>query len=59
MNSVGQKVELDGPMFLREKKIQGCRWLNDFKWTCRRTRALPAGRLKLDEMITRAASSKT
>ncbi len=24
MIPVGQKIELDGPMFLREKKIQGC-----------------------------------
>jgi S-(hydroxymethyl)glutathione dehydrogenase/alcohol dehydrogenase len=48
-------VELDGPMFLREKKIQGCSMgSNRFKVDMPRYIELyQQGRLKLDEMITR------
>jgi S-(hydroxymethyl)glutathione dehydrogenase/alcohol dehydrogenase len=55
MIPVGQKVELDGPMFLREKKIQGCSMgSNRFKVDMPRYIELyRQGRLKLDEMITR------
>jgi len=55
MIPVGQKVELDGPMFLREKKIQGCSMgSNRFKVDMPRYIELyQQGRLKLDEMITR------
>src|SRR5215472_5647436 len=55
MIPVGQKVELDGPMFLREKKIQGCSMgSNRFKVDMPRYIDLyRQGRLKLDEMITR------
>jgi S-(hydroxymethyl)glutathione dehydrogenase/alcohol dehydrogenase len=55
MIPVGQKVELDGPMFLREKKIQGCSMgSNRFKVDMPRYIELyRQGRLKLDEMVTR------
>jgi S-(hydroxymethyl)glutathione dehydrogenase/alcohol dehydrogenase len=55
MIPVGQKVELDGPMFLREKKIQGCSMgSNRFKVDMPRyIEFYRQGRLKLDEMITR------
>src|SRR5262249_17093169 len=55
MIPVGQKVELDGPMFLREKKIQGCSMgSNRFKVDMPRYIDLyRQGRLRLDEMITR------
>jgi S-(hydroxymethyl)glutathione dehydrogenase/alcohol dehydrogenase len=55
MIPVGQKVELDGPMFLREKKIQGCAMgSNRFKVDMPRyIEFYRQGRLKLDEMITR------
>jgi S-(hydroxymethyl)glutathione dehydrogenase/alcohol dehydrogenase len=55
MIPVGQKVELDGPSFLQEKKIQGSamgsnRFLKDMP---RYVDFYMQGRLKLDEMITR------
>lgn len=55
MIPVGQKVELDGPSFLSEKKIQGSsmgsnRFLKDMP---RYVDFYMQGRLKLDEMITR------
>lgn len=55
MIPVGQKVELDGPSFLQEKKIQGSamgsnRFLKDMP---RYVDFYLQGRLKLDEMITR------
>ena len=55
MIPVGQKIELDGPMFLREKKIQGCSMgSNRFKVDMPRyIEFYRQGRLKLDEMITR------
>jgi S-(hydroxymethyl)glutathione dehydrogenase/alcohol dehydrogenase len=55
MIPVGQKVELDGPMFLREKKIQGCSMgSNRFKVDMPRyIEFYRQGRLKLDEMISR------
>ena len=55
MIPVGQKVEHDGPMFLREKKIQGCSMgSNRFKVDMPRyIEFYRQGRLKLDEMITR------
>jgi S-(hydroxymethyl)glutathione dehydrogenase/alcohol dehydrogenase len=55
MIPVGQKVELDGPAFLREKKIQGCSMgSNRFKVDMPRYIELyRQGRLRLDEMITR------
>jgi S-(hydroxymethyl)glutathione dehydrogenase/alcohol dehydrogenase len=55
MIPVGQKVELDGPMFLREKKIQGCSMgSNRFKVDMPRyIDFYRQGRLKLDEMISR------
>ena len=55
MIPVGQKVELDGPAFLREKKVQGCSMgSNRFKVDMPRYVELyRQGRLKLDEMITR------
>src|SRR5262245_35252581 len=55
MIPVGQKVELDGPMFLREKRIQGCSMgSNRFKVDMPRYIDLyRQGRLRLDEMITR------
>ncbi len=54
MIPVGQKIELDGPMFLREKKIQGCSMgSNRFKVDMPRYIDLYRhGRLRLDEMIT-------
>jgi S-(hydroxymethyl)glutathione dehydrogenase/alcohol dehydrogenase len=55
MIPVGQKIELDGPSFLREKKIQGCTMgSNRFKVDMPRyIEFYRQGRLKLDEMITR------
>jgi S-(hydroxymethyl)glutathione dehydrogenase/alcohol dehydrogenase len=55
MIPVGQKIELDGPQFLREKKIQGCSMgSNRFKVDMPRYIELyRQGRLKLDEMVTR------
>jgi S-(hydroxymethyl)glutathione dehydrogenase/alcohol dehydrogenase len=55
MIPVGQKVELDGPMFLREKKIQGCTMgSNRFKVDMPRyIEFYRQGRLKLDEMVSR------
>jgi S-(hydroxymethyl)glutathione dehydrogenase/alcohol dehydrogenase len=55
MIPVGQKIELDGPSFLREKKVQGCSMgSNRFKVdTPRYVELYRQGRLKLDEMITR------
>jgi len=55
MIPVGQKIELDGPMFLRERKIQGCSMgSNRFKVDMPRYIELyRQGRLKLDEMVTR------
>jgi S-(hydroxymethyl)glutathione dehydrogenase/alcohol dehydrogenase len=55
MIPVGQKIELDGPSFLQEKKIQGSsmgsnRFLKDMP---RYVDFYMQGRLKLDEMITR------
>ena len=55
MIPVGQKIELDGPAFLREKKVQGCSMgSNRFKVDMpRHVELYRQGRLKLDEMITR------
>src|SRR5262247_703485 len=55
MIPVGQKIELDGPMFLREKKVQGCSMgSNRFKVDMPRyIEYYRQGRLMLDEMITR------
>jgi S-(hydroxymethyl)glutathione dehydrogenase / alcohol dehydrogenase len=55
MIPVGQKVELDGPMFLREKRIQGCSMgSNRFKVDMPKyVDFYLQGRLRLDEMITR------
>jgi S-(hydroxymethyl)glutathione dehydrogenase / alcohol dehydrogenase len=55
MIPVGQKIELEGSVFLREKKIQGCSMgSNRFKVDMPRYIELyRQGRLKLDEMITR------
>jgi S-(hydroxymethyl)glutathione dehydrogenase/alcohol dehydrogenase len=55
MIPVGQKVELDGPAFLREKKIQGCSMgSNRFKVDMPKyVDFYLQGRLRLDEMITR------
>ena len=55
MIPVGQTIELDGPSFLREKKVQGCSMgSNRFKVDMPRYVELyRQGRLKLDEMITR------
>ncbi len=55
MIPVGQKVELEGSVFLREKKIQGCSMgSNRFKVDMPRYVDLYLqGRLRLDEMITR------
>src|SRR4029434_9127826 len=55
MIPVGQKIELDGPSFLREKKVQGCAMGSN---RCelempRYVELYRQGRLKLDEMITR------
>ncbi|HEX2173408.1 MAG TPA: Zn-dependent alcohol dehydrogenase, partial [Dehalococcoidia bacterium] len=55
MIPVGQTIELDGPSFLNEKKIQGSRMgSNRFKIDMPRyIDFYLQGRLKLDEMITR------
>jgi len=55
MIPVGQKIELEGSVFLREKKIQGCSMgSNRFKVDMPRYVELYLqGRLRLDEMITR------
>jgi S-(hydroxymethyl)glutathione dehydrogenase/alcohol dehydrogenase len=55
MIPVGQKVELDGPAFLREKRIQGCSMgSNRFKVDMPKyVDFYLQGRLRLDEMITR------
>ena len=55
MIPVGQKIELEGSVFLREKKIQGCSMgSNRFKVDMPRYVELYLqGRLKLDEMISR------
>jgi S-(hydroxymethyl)glutathione dehydrogenase/alcohol dehydrogenase len=55
MIPVGQKIELDGSVFLREKKIQGSSMgSNRFKVDMPRyIEFYRQGRLKLDEMITR------
>src|SRR5690242_7537477 len=55
MIPVGQKIELDGSVFLREKKIQGCSMgSNHFKVDMPKyIDFYLQGRLKLDEMITR------
>ena len=55
MIPVGQKIELDGPMFLREKKVQGCSMgSNRFKVDMPRyIEFYRQGRLKLDEMVSR------
>ncbi len=55
MIPVGQKLELEGSVFLREKKIQGCSMgSNRFKVDMPRyIDFYLQGRLKLDEMITR------
>ena len=60
MIPVGQKIELDGPMFLREKKIQGCSMgSNRFKVDMPHYIDLyRQGRLKLDEMITRRGQAR-
>ena len=55
MIPVGQKVTLDGPSFLSEKKIQGCTMgSNRFRVDMPRyVDFYMDGRLKLDEMITK------
>src|SRR4029450_11128902 len=55
MIPVGQKIELEGSVFLREKRIQGCSMgSNRFKGDMPRYVELYLqGRLRLDEMITR------
>ena len=55
MIPVGQKIELDGPTFLRAKKIQGCSMgSNRFRTHMPQYIDLyNQGRLKLDEMVTR------
>jgi len=55
MIPVGQKIELDGPSFLREKKVQGCSMgSNRFKVDIPRYIELYyQGKLMLDEMITK------
>jgi S-(hydroxymethyl)glutathione dehydrogenase / alcohol dehydrogenase len=55
MIPVGQKIELDGPAFLREKRIQGCSMgSNRFKVDMPKyVEFYLTGRLRLDEMITR------
>ena len=60
MIPVGQKVELDGPMFLREKKIQGSS-MGSNRFRVDMPRYIDfylQGRLKLDEMITRARPAR-
>jgi S-(hydroxymethyl)glutathione dehydrogenase/alcohol dehydrogenase len=58
MIPVGQKVEVDGPSFLAEKKIQGCTMgSNRFRVDMPRyVDFYMDGRLKLDEMITRTGA---
>ncbi len=58
MIPVGQKIELEGSVFLREKKIQGCNMgSNRFKVDMPKyIDFYRQGRLKLDEMITRTVS---
>ena len=55
MIPVGQKIELNGPAFLREKRIQGCSMgSNRFKVDMPKyVEFYREGRLRLDEMITR------
>jgi len=55
MIPVGQKVELEGSMFLREKKMQGCSMgSNRFKVDMPKyVEFYLQGRLRLDEMITK------
>src|SRR5438132_643628 len=55
MIPVGQKVEVEGSMFLREKKIQGCSMgSNRFKVDMPKyVEFYLQGRLRLDEMITK------
>ncbi len=55
MIPVGQTIELDGPAFLREKRIQGCSMgSNRFKVDMPKyVDFYLQGRLRLDEMITR------
>jgi S-(hydroxymethyl)glutathione dehydrogenase/alcohol dehydrogenase len=55
MIPVGQKIELDGPAFLRERRVQGCsKGSNRFKVDMPKyVDFYLQGRLKLDEMITR------
>src|SRR5262252_1990769 len=55
MIPVGQKIELEGSVFLREKKIQGCSMgSNRFKVDMPKyVDFYLQGRLRLDEMITR------
>ncbi|MBN9493620.1 Zn-dependent alcohol dehydrogenase [bacterium] len=55
MIPVGTKIELDGPTFLRAKKIQGCSMgSNRFRTHMPQYIDLyQQGRLKLDEMVTR------
>jgi len=58
MIPIGQKIELDGSVFLREKKIQGSSMgSNRFKVDMPKyIDFYRQGRLKLDEMITRTIS---
>jgi len=58
MIPVGQKIELDGPAFLSEKRIQGSNMgSNRFRKDMPRyVEFYLQGRLKLDEMITRTGS---
>jgi S-(hydroxymethyl)glutathione dehydrogenase/alcohol dehydrogenase len=58
MIPVGQKIELDGPSFLREKKIQGSSMgSNRFRKDMPRyVEFYLQGRLKLDEMVTRTGT---
>jgi S-(hydroxymethyl)glutathione dehydrogenase/alcohol dehydrogenase len=58
MIPVGQKIELEGSVFLRQKKIQGCTMgSNRFRVDMPRyIDFYMQGRLKLDEMITRTGT---
>jgi S-(hydroxymethyl)glutathione dehydrogenase / alcohol dehydrogenase len=58
MIPVGQKIELEGSVFLRQKKIQGCAMgSNHFRVHMPQYIDLYLqGRLKLDEMVTRTGS---